>query len=359
MQREKVMERINRTRKGYLDIAKAIGIIIVLINHIELSLGRANEFLGVFFVSEFFLLAGMTFRQKPEETTKSFAIKKAKRLLFPYVLYSLFYLVWYSLRSIAAGQFSGADFWQKLAGCLYARTYVFPARENKIYLMEIMNAPMWFLPALFFSLLCYYILSTYLGEKKKWGILVLFIFAAVIHYTVPILLPWSVDTSLVMLPLLYAGEKLASRDYIKVMQKNFWLTPLLAVTFIFLTLRNGSGNISIGDYGKSMLLYLIISFLGSYLCIMLSFFLEKYLHFLGRMLMIIGENTLDILCLHLFIFAILQTISPILGISSATWLFKLFTIAAGITIPIAIKNAINFFKGAYKKYGCAHHKKER
>lgn len=330
------MKRMNKTRKGYLDIAKAIGIIIVLINHIELRLGRTNFFLGVFFVSEFFLLAGMTFRKKDGETIKSFAGKKAKRLLLPYGIYSIFYLGWYSLRGIVAGTFSVTDFFRKTAGCLYARNYLFPLREDKVYLMEIMNAPLWFLPALFLGLLGYFALSEWLGDKKKWGVLTVFLLAMLCHYTLPILLPWSIDTALAMLPLLYFGEKLATKDYVTTTRKQIWLLPFTLLAFLLLTTINGNGNLSIGNYGNSMLLYLIISFLGSFLCIMFSFFIEKYLHFLSKVLIIIGVNTIDILGLHLFIFALMQTICGILNLSTDLWLTKLLIILLGITIPIAV-----------------------
>lgn len=343
------MEISNKKRKGYLDIAKAIGIIIVLINHIELSLGRANEFLGVFFVSEFFLLSGMTFQKKQGETLQSFVRKKAKRLLLPYGIYSLFYLVWYSLRSVMAGTFALPDFVTKLTGCLYARTYLFPGREDKVYLMEIMNAPMWFLPALFVSLVVYYIISNFLGEKKIWGVLAVFVLALLCHYTVPVLLPWSIDTALAMIPLLYAGEKLAKVDYITITRKKLWIMPLALLVFILITTVNGCGNISVGDYGKSMVFFLCSSFLGTFLCIMFSFFIEKYLHFLAKLLMMIGVNTMDILCLHLFVFALMQTLLGTLRISPEFWISKVVIIITGIIIPILVVKLSKFISKVRKE----------
>lgn len=343
------MEKSNKGRKGYLDIAKAIGIIIVLINHIELSLGRANEFLGVFFVSEFFLLSGMTFHKKEEETLRSFVGKKAKRLLLPYGVYSLFYLAWYSLRSVMTGTLMLHDFAVKLAGCLYARTYLFPTGEEKVYLMEIMNAPMWFLPALFVSLVVYYIISDFAGEKKKWVVLAVFVLALLCHYTVPVLLPWSIDTALAMIPLLYAGERLAATDYVAATRKKHWIMPVALFIFLVITIWNGCGNISVGDYGKSMLLFLVSSFLGTFLCIMFSFFIEKYLHFLAKALIIVGVNTMDIMCLHLFVFALMETMLGMLGISAELWISKAMTIAAGIIIPIIVEKFSEYIFKARKE----------
>ena len=180
-------------------------------------------------------------------------------------------------------------------------------------------------------------LNKYLGDKKKWGVLAVFLLSMVSHYAVPILLPWSIDIALAMMPLLYAGEKLAATDYITATRKTIWLMPLALLVFILITTINGAGNISIGDYGKSMLLFLTASFLGTFLCIMFSFFIEKYLHFIVKVLIIIGVNTMDILCQHLFVFALMQAVCGILNIPADLWLTKLLIIIVGIFIPIAVK----------------------
>lgn len=332
-----------RNRKGYLDIAKAMCILIVLVNHIELSLGRANQFLGVFFVSGFFVLSGMTFHQRAGETLKSFVRKKAKRLLLPYAGYSLFYLGWYTMRAFFSGAFTLSDFSRKLAGCMYARTYLFPERDEKVYLMEIMNAPMWFLPALFVSLVLYYVISRYLGEKKKWGVLFCLALALLCHYAVPFLLPWSIDTAMAMIPLLYAGEELAKKDYIQITRTKLWVMPFMLFSFLLLVMVNGSGNISVGDYGRSIILFLISSFVGTFLCIMCSFFIEKYLHFLAKIFIIVGVNTMDILCLHLFVFALMQTFLGMLKISADAFSVKLVIIIMGIMLPVAAAKVREIF----------------
>ena len=342
--------KVNKNnRRGYLDIAKAIGLMIVLINHIELSLGGVNRYLGAFYVSEFFLLAGITFRMKETETTREFIIKKAKRLLVPYVGYSIFYLLWYGVRTVASGSFMGIDFLKKLIGCIYARNYLFPEKENPVYLMEIMNAPMWFLPALFLSLVLYYLLSKYLGKKKVYGVAASFVLAVLLHYFVPVLLPWSIDTVLAMLPLLYLGEWLGRGEYMEIAKKKWWLVPVILMVFILSVYWNGAGNISIGDYGKSMVIFQVSSCTGTILCILVAYLLEKYLHFLGKPLMIIGMSTLDILCLHLFVFALLQTAFQMVGIDSNNSLVKVMIIIMGLLVPVIFSNIIKIAKKKRKK----------
>lgn len=327
---------MDNTRKGYLDIAKAIGIVIVLINHIGLSLGKLNGYLGAFYVSEFFFLAGMTFHVREKEKVSDFVKRKAKRLLLPYCGYSIFYLLWYILRTGMAGSLTLQEVMRKLLGCVYARNYLFVHREEKFYLMEIMNAPMWFLPALFVSLCIYYGLYRCLGEKRGYGVVASLVIGMLLHYFSPVLLVWSIDTALIMQPLLWAGEWLAKRDYITVTREKLWILPVVLLSFYIIVSFNGAGNSSVGEYGVSVLLFLAASCLGTFLCIMVSYYMERYLHFLGKAFMIVGEHTLDILCFHLFVFAMAQTVCSILGCNTGNALLQAGMVVAGIVLPILV-----------------------
>lgn len=342
------MEINKRNRRGYLDIAKAIGVIIVLINHMGISLAGVNKFLGAFYVSEFFVIAGMTFRIKQKETFQDFAKKKGKRLLLPYGAYSLFYLLWYVLRSIGAGAFSLQDTLKKVAGCVYARNYFSIPGGKTVYFMEIMNAPMWFLPALFFSLLLYYLLSSRMGEKKGYGVLLSLAAGMILHYVVPILLPWSLDVALVMQPLLWFGEKLAKIDYVEQTRKKLWILPCTLFLFLVIVSVNGAGNCSVGDYGVSVLLFLLASGMGTFLCIMFSFFLERYLLFLGKAFMIVGKSTLNILCMHLFVFALAQTFFSILGVNTQSKVMQWSIVVLGLLLPVLFETVIDKMKKLQK-----------
>lgn len=335
------MERNRRKRKGYLDIAKAVGVIIVLINHIGISLAGVNKYLGAFYVSEFFVISGMTFRMKQKETYKEFVKKKGKRLLIPYMAYSLFYLLWYLVRSFMSGSFSGGDFLKKIAGCMYGRNYFFVAKEEPVYLMEIMNAPMWFLPALFFSLILYYIISDRLKEKKAYGVFGSLVAGIIIRFVSPILMPLSLDVAMIMQPLLFFGEKLGKTDYVEQTRKKVWILPVVLFLFIVIVAFNGAGNCSVGDYGVSVVLFLMASCMGSFICIMFSFFIERYLHFLGKGLMIIGKSTLTILCLHLFVFAMAQTAFGILGMDTNSNMIKWIILVLGLVIPVIFDKIID------------------
>ena len=77
------MEQKGSRRENWIDAAKGIAILIVVLNHSGLVISGVNFWGGMFYVPAFFLLAGYTYAPK-EESYKSFVKRKAKRLLVPY-----------------------------------------------------------------------------------------------------------------------------------------------------------------------------------------------------------------------------------------------------------------------------------
>jgi acyltransferase len=84
-----------KQRDTYLDIAKAIGILMVIYAHVSLS-GILYTTFYAFHIPLFFVVAGMTFNNKKHTSFKTFAANKAKRLLLPYLIYSLATFAWWA-----------------------------------------------------------------------------------------------------------------------------------------------------------------------------------------------------------------------------------------------------------------------
>ena len=79
---------MSKERMGWVDIAKIFGLIIVLMNHADLVIGPVNFLGGMFYVPIFFVLAGYTYKYRPEVPFAQVTKKKAKRLLIPYAAYN-------------------------------------------------------------------------------------------------------------------------------------------------------------------------------------------------------------------------------------------------------------------------------
>jgi fucose 4-O-acetylase-like acetyltransferase len=306
---------MEKKRIAWMDISKAIGILIVLIVHAEISLGPVTFLGGMFYMPVFFVLAGMTFRYKPEESFLTFVRKKAKRLLVPYFGYNLFLFLFFFLKdSVLTGQISAEAFFP-LLGILYSRNCLWKTGSSNVYFMQILNAPTWFLTALFVSLVIFRLLMQISkGDERKLFILNVGVLlaAVVLHYFCPVLLPWSLDCALYAVFFLYFGWLAAKADLVTGLYGKPWALVLLTAAFAGLSVLNGSVNMSVADYGHSMLLYLLVGSLGSLFCMELALFLEKHTRYLSRFGLWLGKHTIPVLCLHLFVYSVAETLLGLL-----------------------------------------------
>ena len=309
---------MEKKRVLWLDIAKALGILVVLLVHTGKSLGPVTFFGGMFYMPVFFILAGMTFRWKPEETFGSFVKKKARRLLLPYFGYNLFLFLFFFIKNdLLTGQVQAASFFP-LLGILYSRNCLFPMNTTpNIYFMQILNAPTWFLTCMFVSYLVFWLLMRAAGGSRKKALYLNFgvlLAAVLLHYLCPVLLPWSLDCALYSVSFLFIGKIMADRELVESLYRKPWALILTAAAFAGLSWLNGSVNMSVADYGRSMILYLAVGSLGSLLVMELSLFLEKYMKKPAEALGFLGRHTLPVLCLHLFVYSMLGTILRLAGI---------------------------------------------
>lgn len=80
---------MEKKRIDYLDIAKGIGIILVLVGHISKN-DEINRFLYLFHMPLFFIISGMLYKEK-----NNFCKKKIRNLIIPYFCFAIIsYLYW-------------------------------------------------------------------------------------------------------------------------------------------------------------------------------------------------------------------------------------------------------------------------
>lgn len=322
-------------RIGWIDIAKVLGLVIVLINHAGLDLGPVNFFGGMFYVPIFFVLAGYTYRYRPEESFSVF-VKKAKRLLVPYVGYNLFlFLFFFGKNALAAGGITKEAF-APLFGILYSRSYLYAGvTEGQQVLMTTLNGPTWFLTGLFVTLLGFELLLRFTkGEQKllQSGMALCLLAAWGLDF-LPVLLPWSLDTMFGHMVLMGFGYLLGEENGVERMYRKPGCILLLAVLFVLASTGNGSGNLSIRDYGEiGVAAYLLAAAAGSWLAMLAAKWMELHLGKAAQMLAFIGSHTIGILCLHLFVFMLIQAGYAVVGIPASQSLWKVLMIGAAIVV---------------------------
>lgn len=323
----------NKKRLGWLDFGKAMGILIVLLVHAECRLGFLTYYGGMFYMPIFFMAAGYTYRCKPQESFCEFVKKKSKRMLFPYAGTSLFLWFFFWIKDcILAGNPMDAKL-HSIKGILYSRNQMYVAGyagENPV-LLDILNAPLWFLTAMFLAYLWYELASR---SGRKYILLAVGLILSVIwHYTADLLLPWSLDAVPYFACFMAVGEFLRDKEIIPHLVGKWYRFLLPLLIFIGLAHWNGSVNLSCGMYGRSMLIYLLVGSLGSLLVFAAGEVLENFCAPVMKLTGWIGQETMTILCFHMFLFMFIKTAANILGLGGG---FTKFCLVAGSAAVLCI-----------------------
>lgn len=126
-----------KERIGYYDLARGVGIIFVVIGHIDSFYMPFRSFVTSFHMALFLMLSGMLAAERgtEEKPWGTVALRKVKGVLVPYWLFSILSVTIEGLRLLSNGTF----YWPHLESLLLT-TATFQG-----------ISVMWFLPALFFS----------------------------------------------------------------------------------------------------------------------------------------------------------------------------------------------------------------
>jgi fucose 4-O-acetylase-like acetyltransferase len=131
-------------RIEWIDIAKGIGIILVVFGHSLASGTTLRQLIFSFHMPLFFFLAGCTFHPR---SFREMALRSAKSLLIPY---SLLFFCWNVVRALASGDALGPNMaWTLLT------SFVFASGTTVKPFGFALAGMAWFLVALFFSRLLF------------------------------------------------------------------------------------------------------------------------------------------------------------------------------------------------------------
>lgn len=134
-------------RIAYLDVAKGIGMLLVVMGHVEYIDIGLRQFITVFHMPLFFLISGILLEEKKEEN-KAFAglfKRKLQRIMVPYAVFSMLSFLLESFRILI----KDLDQWNVVLRQLF----------QSCCLQGV--STLWFLPALFISEMLF------IGIRKK------------------------------------------------------------------------------------------------------------------------------------------------------------------------------------------------
>lgn len=292
---------VERKRVDWIDIARGIAIICVIVGH---SLGTywpnfLAEFIFVFHMPIFFVLSGYLYRPK-----NSFTLTKSNifNLLIPYITTVLIEVIVIIICRVLPN------------GILYSRigsikqllvsgSYGIGIGTNFFGISIMSIGAIWFLLAMFFGSLIFNIVMKL--NIKKYDLLVKAILSSVltiigIIMATKLVLPFSINSALGAQIFFFSGYLIKEKDLIKkvkipviILLTGIWI--FAASVGIFGMVNMTSPNIYVSVLGGIAASVVVIKF-SIYLD---GFFKNRFGSWLKKVLVFFGANSLLMLCFHL------------------------------------------------------------
>lgn len=290
----------NGKRIEWIDTAKGIGLILVILGHLKTD--YLSTWIYTFHMPLFFFLSGVVF-SGAKYSFKEFLLKRIKSLVIPY--FSLGIVIWlfYAVVNIFVGQDNG----------LYGSNL----EMLKNFIVQEHFWTVWFLACLFLTEMLYFILVKYLG--RNFLILsvasVLICSFGLIRYRMGYGgLPWNLDIALVAQFFVHCGYILKNSVKLKEFIFGNRGIAYFAKMLLFLGMNLFAGilcikvahqslDMSVGLYGNE-LLTIISALSGTLFIVMLSEKIHsKFIAYLGRNTMIIfawHSRIIIVLCNYIY-----------------------------------------------------------
>lgn len=271
-----------KKRKEYLDIAKGIGIILVVWAHAN---GPFTDLIYQFHMPFFFFVSGMLFKKINTETNEEYICKKIKSLYVPFVFWNIIVYFFEYLIELYVHN-NGFS--------LEAYLGVVAQIEAGLNKSSLLGAT-WFLSSLFWIAICYKFLYTFLKTKIKYPcsiLLVLSAFLTCIAFNVD--LPYFLSRTLIC-GLFYSSGVILSEIIEKLISfRGRIFIAFLFVVFFYVEGVNNYANMSKNDYGN-IIGFLIGAYCASIALIIFSKLLDETKLKIKVLLCYIGKNSMDIL----------------------------------------------------------------
>lgn len=292
-------------RIQWIDIAKGIAIICVIVGH-TLDVGSPfRKIIFSFHMPLFFILAGYTFKARP---MRDVLLTSSKRLFIPYCLLSV---LWLS-RSIVVDypSVSSVDFVSYLEILVMGSGYVTPSGIPAI------GMP-WFLASMFMSriifnaLLC---LSDRLALPRAAEGLASALVCAVgmlLGSRIGIYLPLSLDVSFVTVLFMWCGYQMKCAGYLEKENPSCLLGIVMLVLWA-VALFSSSFELATRTY-RNPVFAMAGALSGTYVVVYISMFTARHLRKIGNALAWCGKNSLLVFCFHATDWTIPWVNLPILG----------------------------------------------
>ena len=265
--------RIDKERISYIDIAKGLGMLLVIWGHIR-ETGISNAMVYAFHMPLFFFLSGMTYCARKYDSVLKLIRRRLHTLIIPYAIFSVFtWLVWFAYNHILGNTVE--SYWMPLLQTVISQ-------GSGGYLVH--NSPLWFVTCLFCVELIYYFTSKL---PLQWNTVLCIVMAVagnlMIRPDSPVrYLPWSLDMALCALPFYLAGnivsEKAGIENVSGLINRKKLLFSALVIAFLVLLYFGAryNGPVSMGHRKLNMpYVFYPLAFVGIAMHLSLSVLLSN------------------------------------------------------------------------------------
>lgn len=311
------MKEETKERNIVLDIAKGIGIITVVIAHLQYTC--LSKYIYWFHMPLFFIISGYLFQKpKSEEKTKSILVRKTLKYFIPYISYYFAILIIIGINSNKQPLITLEDIKNLMVGGVH---------------LDGAFGPFWFITVLYFTQILFWICLKYMNFKVLSAItIVCYILSHTAFFQKPCI--WDINVTLYVLSLFYIGY--ISRQ----LKWNNKETKTLFITAIIIAL--GTIILSLGgvlsyqlDIKHSMYTHILLDLLIPTSFTLLVVLTSRLFasNMIGKILACLGQETLAIMYLHIpisyillqhFKFGNIFVIRVILSVAFSVIISKLF-----------------------------------
>lgn len=260
------------TRLEWLDVAKGIGALLVIMGHFTIN-NKLAAIIYCFHMPLFFFLSGTIFKIDKYTTFKQFAIAKFKALMIPYLIFNVFIWIFNAIRILVCGE----------DAILIAKKFlgIFLGIKTTDYYGSV-----WFISCMFVTqILAYFIIKITSGKKSiicVCGIVSLAVgWLYVTMVGVPLL--WGSDTSLIALFFLLLGYCLGTNSFLYSKKSIILFVPMLAGALVNYKLCGYRVEMYANNYGV-FLIFVLVALCGIFATIALGKIAVKvkFLQMLGK-----------------------------------------------------------------------------
>lgn len=275
-------------RLEFLDIAKGIGILLVVWAHAK---GPFTSYMYQFHMPLFFLISGYLFNSK--NTPKQFIIKKIQSLYIPFVVWNILSVVLRSVFHIR--EYTGSYFWKKII-----RIMLTLDKDGDFF------GATWFLGALFLVSVCYKLMDYYIPCVKSKSIILALLFGSVAILGFEVTFPYLMSRTMILSFFFAAGRAIKDwKEQLSVYDTRA-LFSFSVLIFIVIGYYN-SINMGANKYSYPIL-FVIGAFFASYATVYISKIVERRTVRIKNILSFLGEKSIHIVIWQFVAFRIVAVI---------------------------------------------------